>query len=265
MTCREFKHSAVELNLWELTRSEDAVLLSHADQCDACGGWLQKQRTLANSMQILQSRTSSLEAGPDVERALLRAFRQSTRQDGDPVFSEVRERSGSSRPVVMPLSTPMAMRLSRVFEVGSYVALAAALLVGVFLGLRLLQHSSSAATAQSQATPAVTEPAVQNASAAAPTSITESPLKRAQGVPVKGEYHRTTAQPAAVKQTSEDMDTLADAGYTDLMFCDPLSCSADTQIVRMELPATNGQTSQPQVADLVVGYDGVVRAVRLGN
>jgi hypothetical protein len=34
--------------------------------------------------------------------------------------------------------------------------------------------------------------------------------------------------------------------------------------VRVELPATaSGQGSQPQMADLVVGYDGVVRAVRM--
>jgi len=34
----------------------------------------------------------------------------------------------------------------------------------------------------------------------------------------------------------------------------------------MELPGNGaGQNSQPPVADLVVGYDGVVRAVRIVN
>jgi len=263
MTCREFKHSAAELSLWELTRSEDRELLSHSEKCEVCSGWLQKQRTLAVSMQTLQARTAGLEAGPDVERALLRAFRQDTHQDTDPVFSAVRKRSGSRRPAVTPLSTPIALRLSRVFEVGAYVAIAAALLVGVFLGLRLLQHSSGPATVASQVAPAATEPAAQNAGAAAQSSMA-SPVQPAEVRPVRAPQRRVVVQPVAVKASTEDSDTLADAGYTDLMLCDPLSCAADTQVVRMELPA-RGQASQPQMADLVVGYDGVVRAVRMVN
>ena len=279
MTCREFKHGAAELTLWELTRSGDRKLISHSEKCEACSGWLQKQQALAVSMQTLQARTAGLEAGPDVERALLRAFRQDTRQGTDPrpqqlqertlsggpdpVFSEVRKRSGSSGPAVTPLSTPMALHLSRAFEVGAYVAIAAALLVGVFLGLRLLQHSSNPAPVQSQIAPATTAPAVQSANAAQ-SSGAAGPVGKAEAIAVKAPPRRTMLQPVTAKASSEDSDTLANAGYTDLMFCDPLSCAADTQVVRMELPAT-GQGSQPQVADLVVGYDGVVRAVRMVN
>ena len=265
MTCREFKHGAAELTLWELTRSEDRELLSHSEKCEACSGWLQKQQTLAVSMQTLQARTAGREAGPDVERALLRAFRQDTHQGMASGLSAVGKRSGSSRPAVAPLSTPMALHLSRVFEVGAYVAIAAALLVGVFLGLRLLHHSSSSASLQSQVLPAATEPAVQSASAAAHDgSSASAPAQNAEAVAVKAPHRRTAMQPEVIKATSEDADRLADAGYTDLMLCDPLSCAADTQVVRMELPA-RGQGSQPQMADLVVGYDGVVRAVRIVN
>ncbi len=52
------------------------------------------------------------------------------------------------------------------------------------------------------------------------------------------------------------------------MFCDPLICSSDAQVVRMELPATGAasdRNAQTQVADVVVGYDGVVRAMRIVN
>ncbi len=157
MTCREFKHSAASLNLWELTRSEDEQVLEHSEKCEPCGSWLRKQRTLAVSMQTLQARTAGLEAGPDVERALLRAFRHHTHQGGDPVFSDVAERIGPLRPAVTPLSTPVALRLSRYFEVGAYVAMAAALLVGVFLGVQLLQHRPNAITAQVPNAPSGTE------------------------------------------------------------------------------------------------------------
>src|SRR5206468_2674779 len=59
-------------------------------------------------------------------------------------------------------------------------------------------------------------------------------------------------------------EALAKAGYTDLMFCDPLSCSSDAQVVRMELPA-QGSAEQTVMADVVVGDDGLVRAIRIVN
>ena len=51
------------------------------------------------------------------------------------------------------------------------------------------------------------------------------------------------------------------------MFCDPLICSSDAQVVRMELPVAGGsdRDAQTQVADVVVGDDGLVRAMRIVN
>jgi len=72
---------------------------------------------------------------------------------------------------------------------------------------------------------------------------------------------KTMAAPQSV--AADDSQSDNDAGYTALMFCDPLSCSGDSQVVRMELPAQPGQSVQ--TADLVVGYDGTVRAVRMVN
>lgn len=266
MTCREFKHDAASLHLWELARTGDAEILGHADQCEACGSWLQKQRKLAVSMQTLQARTAGLEAGPDVERALLRVFRQDTLQSADHALSGVKERSGSYRPAVTPLSTPMALRLSRFFEVGAYVALAAALLVGVFLSIRLLQHHSSPSAVESQNVPAGVEP-VANQATPAPRVIAEAPVARREVRPVtvaRRRVHTSAVPENSVSSAVDDSQELAEAAYTPLMFCDPLSCAAETQVVRVELPPS-GDSSQPQMADLVVGYDGVVRAVRMVN
>jgi hypothetical protein len=268
MTCREFKHSAASLTLWELTRGEDDEVLVHTEECDACNTWLRKQRTLAVSMQTLQARTAGLEAGPDVERALLRAFRQDTLRSADPVLGRVTERSGPVRPAVTPLSTPVALRLSRFFEVGAYVAMAAALLVGVFLGVQLLRHNSNAVTAQSQSVPVGVEPAVQKPAAIAQQTAASD--EHPQPVTVARKRlepaHQSRSAATIAQVTNDDSQSLADAGYTALMLCDPLSCAAETQVVRVELPAAAGaQSSQPQMADLVVGYDGVVRAVRIVN
>ncbi len=266
MTCREFKHSASSHSLWELSRTEDEQILGHAEKCESCGTWLRKQRTLAVSMQTLQARTAGVEAGANVERALLRAFRQDTHQSADHVIGGVKERSRPLRPAVTPLSTPAALRLSRFFEIGAYVALAAAILVGVFLGLRLLPHSSTLPQTQSQVVPSSAAPVVAHPIVAArePIAADEHP----QSVTIARKRVRTAGSSegavAIAQVTNDDSQSLAEADYTPLMFCDPLSCAADTQVVRVELPATaSGQGSQPQMADLVVGYDGVVRAVRM--
>jgi len=52
------------------------------------------------------------------------------------------------------------------------------------------------------------------------------------------------------------------------MLCDPLICSGDEQVIRMELPATvtaDGSSAQPVLADVVIGEDGLVRAMRIVN
>jgi hypothetical protein len=268
MTCREFKHSAASHNLWELSQIRDEQVLGHAEGCESCGSWLRKQRTLAVSMQTLQARTAGLEAGANVERALLRAFRQDTLRGSDSVLLGVTGRSGSSRPAATPLSTPMALKLSRFFEIGAYVALAAAILVGVFLGVRVLRQSSNAAQAQSQIASSSVEPLPQKPASAAAQNVVASaePAQPAIAAHKPAEpVHSSEREVAtAANITNDDSQSLAEVDYTPMMFCDPLSCAADTQVVRVELPAgANGQDSQPQMADLVVGYDGVVRAARM--
>ena len=262
MTCREFKHSAASLTLWELSRaqSEDEQIQTHAEQCEGCSGWLQNQRTVAASLHALQAQTAGMQAGPGVERALLRAFRQTTTENAPP-------------PVVARVSAPTAFRLSHFFEIGAYVALAAAIIVSVFLGVRLLQHSSRTVPVQSGITPASTRPLLQKPAVAAPedssklaSSVTPERVTSA----VRSHSQRSGSDRAATAalQTvaAEEAQSDADSDYVALMFCDPLSCSSDSQVVRMELPANGaGQNSQPAVADLVVGYDGVVRAVRIVN
>jgi hypothetical protein len=284
MTCREFKHSAATLTLWELSRGQDEPVLHHAQQCASCGGWLQEQRSLAVSLESLQARTAGLQAGPEVERAVLRAFRQgqaavaerpADRVTTVAVLEGVGERMPFLRPVLAPGSVPLALRLSRFFEVGAYVAVAAAIVVGLLLGARLLQRSNRTVPVQTQNTPHDTGPRLQQpaaaasthspdlASAAAGSHLSPDPPGRGH-VSHPGATPSLRAQPRAAEESSVD----AEPGYVALMFCDPLSCSTGSQVVRMELPHPAGdgsQNSQPQIADVVVGYDGVVRAVRLVN
>jgi len=254
MTCREFKHTAASLTLWELSRTSDGQILEHADECPKCGAWLDRQQMLAAAMQPLQARTASREAGPHVERALLRMFRQAPFE--------------SPQPVAAHRSTPIALRLSRFFEVGAYVAVAAAIVVGLFLGVHLLEERSIRGPMQGQSAPSNTAPVQQNTASAQDISRKEiapatheqpamSPKRELAVHPVSQSGSARRSSAAAASQTSYDPD------YVALMFCDPLSCSSDAQVVRMEL--TSDRDAQPLVADVVVGYDGVVRAVRIVN
>jgi len=257
MTCHEFESAAASLNLSELSRSPDKPLLEHASECPQCGAWLQKQRMLAASLRTLQARTANLEAGPRVEAELLRKFRQAAVE------------------VAQPESTfrfpAVGMRLTRFFEIGAYAAAAAAIIVALVLGPGLWRHRSSSESAQSR-------PASSSTVAAAPVTISaanDSTGKVTQPSPEM--LAKSARRGPAVKRlpaaaTTEDEIATSDSqanseqDYTALMLCDPLSCSSDAQLVRMELPPSPAEgRDSPQLADVVVGYDGVVRAVRIVN
>jgi hypothetical protein len=73
----------------------------------------------------------------------------------------------------------------------------------------------------------------------------------------------------AAATDSADTARTGESSYSALMLCDPLSCSQGTEIVRMEIPVTpfdgSGENQQLRMADVVVDYNGLVRAVRLVN
>ncbi len=256
MTCREFEHRATSLTLWELSQAQDQQIVDHAGECQKCAAWLQQQRTLAASMQTLQTRTAACAAGPDVEQALLRAFRQGTFR---PAKSEMAHQF-----------TPIAMRLSRFFEVGAYVAVAAAIVVALFLGVRLLERRSVNMPMTSQvAQPSVSVPSVVagNSESQPHSQLPAVSRSKVNRPPARRVQSASKSSP----DTTEPSPASTDADYVALMLCDPLSCSSDAQVVRMELPspgmAASGdeQDAQMRIADVVVGYDGVVRAVRIVN
>ncbi len=256
MTCREFEQRTTSLSLREISQAQDNQILDHAGECEKCAGRLQEQRMLAASMQTLQAQTAECEAGPNVERALLQAFRQG------PVET--------LPPDMVRRVSPIVFSLSRFFEVGAYVAVAAAIAVAIFLGVRLWEQRSANLPVKSQvAQPSVSAPStVAEQSAAGPHQQSVAIIRRS--------VNHHTRQPHVVSPSQSNSDGAdssqvgADADYVALMFCDPLSCSSDTQVVRMELPnpaaaGSGQQDAQVRIADVIVGYDGVVRAVRIVN
>lgn len=251
MTCREFKHAAASLSLWELARSDNQPMFDHAVECAGCAVWLDERQMLAAGMQALRAHTAGRQASPHVEQALLRRFRQQTFEAG--------------KPVAKHRSAPIAFRLSRFFEVGAYAAAAAAIVVGLFVGVRLLERHSATGAAQSQPVPAATEP-VQQVQTAVSASRQEGDARPEVSVKREAAVH-SVSRNVRNGYSSAATPTADDPDYVALMFCDPLICSSDAQVVRMELPVAGGsdRDAQTQVADVVVGDDGLVRAMRIVN
>lgn len=261
MTCREFMDAAELLTPSQLLRlpAEEQPLSAHASECGSCREWLESHRALGNAFHALSSETAEQQAGPQVEQTVLRAFRN---HDFAPPV------------VVMPQrATASLWTLSRVFEYGAYAAVAAALIVGVFLGVRVLRDSQSKATPV-EAT--VTAPQSQGASSSALESksgLAEQPASAATAK-VAGSAGGETPV-VAVKRTvpvrvETETSTSESAEYVPLMLCDPLICSGDEQVIRMELPASgsasaDGGSGQTVLADVVIGEDGLVRGMRIVN
>jgi hypothetical protein len=254
MTCREFEHRAASLTLWELSQARDQQVHDHAGKCRKCAAWVQQQRMLAATMQTLQARTADCTAGPDVEQALLQALRQRT--------------SESLQPETAHQLPPIAMRLSQFFEVGAYVAAGAAIVVALFLGALVEWRSTNTPVKSAVSQPSVTAPSVV-------ADASESQPRPQLPVVSRSNVNRLPRSCESASQAGPDAAEQSEAStnedYVALMFCDPLSCSSDAQVVRMELPgsgpsASGGeQDAQMRFADVVVGYDGVVRAIRIVN
>jgi hypothetical protein len=261
MTCREFIETAESLSplQLQLMESKNENLSAHARECSGCGKWMESQRALGGALQLLRAQTAQREAGPKVELAVLEAFRT---QGFEPVADVEPYRAA-----------PAAWKLSRVFEVGAYLAVAAALIVGIFLGGRMWRDRQAPPTqAHVQQT---TTPQQVNSQAAkladdksserVPTDVAQKPANSAATAGTVASMKRP--QTAAGKSSATTIDR---QGFVALMLCDPLICSGDEQVIRMELPenelgTAEGNGSQPVIADVVVGDDGLVRAMRIVN
>ena len=255
MTCREFMDAAESFAPSQLLRMQpaDEPVLLHARDCAACGLWLESHRNLGNALHTLSASTEQRGAGPKVEQAVLQAFRS---------------QGFAPKAVSMPVRTPPALwKLSRVLEFGAYGAIAAALIVGLFLGSRILRDKQTPARTEQAQTVSAPQSEPQELAEAKVGGETKEQAAKPSRTPVT-RIAAVTAKQSASAQVKAKLDGSDQAGYVALMLCDPLICSGDEQVVRMELPRTvtaDGSSAQPVLADVVIGDDGLVRAMRIVN
>ncbi len=232
MTCKEFRDVAHELLHPENIAVESVRLgLAHTLVCEECAAYLAAERMLDEQLGELAAFHAESEAPPRVERALLAAFRAQ------------RERKPTKRAAFWVAAT------SRRWAAPAVLAAAAvALLVAGALHHR---HASNitAHTLSPQTSP------VRSQAAPTPAAL--------------------LASPAADSAQSASTETAWSNGFVAL----PDSATGDSldggAILRIEMPAsalaslglptTGAEGDQLIPADVVVGQDGTLRAIRLAT
>lgn len=242
MICREFTKKIEEFTIAELSSAADPQLREHERECAACAGWLQQRHALAGALHALRSSTAVIEAPVSVEHNVLRAFRQCV---------PVPARADMSTP-----PQPFAFQLSKFFGWGAYAAAAAALAISLGLGVWYLAHSQK-----------TRDNSAQHKTTSQPLQASGQPEKVAQtsGVTQSRAVTRQLAKAVTTRPSGAvltPVQTEQAQGYTPMMLCDPLSCSGDEQVVRMQLPVSDG-LQESQMADVIIGDDGLVRAIRI--
>ena len=252
MNCSEFQHISHELARDQVEGREKIEALAHAGECSRCTEYLEQERTLSLKLGFLSQVMHAQEAPAALQPALLAAFREHAAQAG-----------GNGR--VAPHVGPRFWAHQKFWVWGASAAALAAVLA-LAIGLRSGQRQPSQASTQVP-TRAVAAQSETPTTALAPVKQDESVAHQAVEAVKR---HRAVAP--RVRAARDQDAIIADAsGFVPLIYCDELNCGTPGDVVRVELPASSlpmmGLASDvrtgPVRADVVVGEDGVARAIRL--
>ncbi|HLH07758.1 MAG TPA: hypothetical protein VKW78_11015 [Terriglobales bacterium] len=241
MTCNELRER------WQQERphSQDAEFLAHVECCTDCRHWLTIEERVQRDLRDLREFAPSVPASVDAR------------------ITSIYHR-GMSEPERNPLPIP---RVRFSFPMWR-AATAAVLLCGIILlfGTRKAiitpqqQHQAATRTAQ-------------------PLSHTQTEAQPAAHNPAKDRpqmaRHGSHIAPQKLAKTPKQpaIDSSVASGFHNLMYCDQLSCSGTMDVIRVKLPASAlagwgaplMQNNNVVSADVVVGADGVARAIRFVN
>jgi hypothetical protein len=272
MSCRNFETIITELargQMLEARVKEDA--LAHMESCKRCATLFADEQTLTAGLRAVAASTASTEAPMRVEAALLSAFRQ-----------------GASAPFVAA-HAPAQTRPLRWLP-WSIAAAAAVLLFSTFALPRLLSNNSReralAGTNNIQpSSPVITPPdSTQGNAGIQPTIAEINPEENTDGalpLPRPADRRRFMQNPGFASRSVRRGNNLTAATnaneeiateFLPLTYDGNLSQLDDGQVVRVELPRSalqsfglpvNAERVGERVkADVLLGHDGVARAIR---
>ena len=232
MNCEEFRSYTSDRNALG-----ERAAIEHLETCAPCRALSYSQAEVGRYLSVVR------DSVPDVPTAMDAAVMSAYRREME------RQVKGSRRHWKVP---------TRI----AWTTLAAGLVIGTVL---LMAHRGREV------------PAIPTAVKTAPmTPVPKDPeavVKKAAASPktttARAKAQTSRVRPKAVAPAVATNDA-ADSGFQNLMYCDQLSCSGAMQVIRIQVPASavervpawrpaNGLVQ----ADVVVGSDGVARAIRI--
>ena len=273
MNCRNLETIITELargQMLEARVKEDAR--AHMETCKRCAVRFADEQTLTAGLRAVASKLASAEAPARVEAALLSAFRQ-----------------GATTPFVV---TNMPARPIRTPWLPWSIAAAAAILIfSVFALPRLLPNGSGGSAVQKASnvqsvpgvSPTITIPeSAPEGTGLQATTDTVNPEDEVVPSPRQMDRKRAVMQNAGLRnrpaQRSANFTPTTNANeeittdFLPLSYSSSLSQLDEGQVVRVELPRSalqsfglpvNAENANERVkADVLLGHDGVARAIR---
>jgi hypothetical protein len=247
MNCSDFQNISHELARGKVEGREKIEALAHASDCVGCAEYLEAERRLALKLGFLSQALHGHEAPERLESALLTAFR---------------ERSEASVP---QHSGPRFWAHQKFWAWGATAAALAAM-IALAMGIQS-RRSSQPRTSAAAITSSTT---AQESSATSKAVATPDDTSEAR--PAISSLRRNRTATPRIRAVRTEGTTIADnSGFVPLVYCDQLNCSTPGEIVRVEIPASslpmmglvNDNRTGPVRADVVVGEDGIARAIRL--
>ncbi len=246
MTCNELQDSMKNGS----ARSDGKPgtdIRSHLESCSACRQWIEINERLAGPLQLLRNSVPPMPA--TLEESVVKAYRVRLQH-----LSEVIPINKPVRPI-----SPLLWR----------AAIAALLIAGAIILFGTRRAPLPRTTAKIQQ-PLISSTQVQTLthSEAPKPDLTKPAVTKK--TPTSRRHHRA---PAAVEENSSTEAAYMGLppDFRNLMYCDQLSCSGALEVIRMNLPASSLGMASPSgrsnivAADVLVGADGVARAIRFVN
>ncbi|HYP26245.1 MAG TPA: hypothetical protein VE262_05970 [Blastocatellia bacterium] len=274
MNCETFEEVVNDLarnRIMETEKRESG--LAHARACDRCAARLSDERALTGGLGALSASLQDREALPHVEAALLNAFRErSTSQRASAAITE------PSIPSIALVDDIKGRRRNWRVAAGVAAAILLAALVSVVALTPAPEREQRAVATDPPAppqtpprTPGREAPAHGGEQAAAPVnlerSVAQSPSRPRDG---RGQSRRKPRPEA--REAEEVMAAEVATEFMPIGYGYPPSQMARGHIVRVELPRSamtsfglpvNHERSESRVkADVLIGEDGLARAIR---
>ncbi|MCI0390586.1 MAG: hypothetical protein MOB07_17715 [Acidobacteria bacterium] len=251
MNCQDFEKLALALarnSLLDATAREQGLI--HTEDCERCAARLAEERALLACVRAIVADLAGEEPPERVEKALLAAFRAQT---AAPASSTV---------------IPMPSR-ARNWSSWKLAAVAAGILLLITVMAIFWRSASSLKQRQEKQAVAPT-PVSTPAPQATPLKPTEPPVGRDQLAEEKSENRRKSVRRQSSRDGSDEAEVVT--RFFSLREGEDLTALESLQLVRVELrgsalgevglPVDPETANAPVLADVVLGQDGLARAIR---